>query len=244
MRPLTLLVLPVLIGFFAASSVLARPAIKSDFFDRYPTAVGSVLDDVPSNSNHCGVCHFDFNGGGSRTPYGEALKTYHDVNSVSWAQAVVGIENDDPDGDNFTTVQEINALGDCGNTPTFPGLSTSNVNLSTNVTIGDVSGNLTPANCTVTGVPDNPSLQASTVRANPNPFNPVTTITYTVPSAGPISISVYDVNGRLVDVLVDNEYREPNEYRVQYRPSGPTGIYFLRLEAREKARTLKIVLLK
>ena len=49
---------------------------------------------------------------------------------------------------------------------------------------------------------------------------------------------------RLVEVLLDNEYREPNEYHLDYRASGATGIYFVRLQAGGKTESLKIIMLK
>ena len=41
---------------------------------------------------------------------------------------------------------------------------------------------------------------------HPNPFNPSTTISYNVEQAGYVSLKVYDVMGRLVRTLVDNQY--------------------------------------
>ena len=36
-------------------------------------AIGSPLDNLPSNLGHCGVCHYDFNGSGPKNPYGNAI---------------------------------------------------------------------------------------------------------------------------------------------------------------------------
>ena len=55
------------------STAPARPAIRQGFFNAYPNAVGSRLDSVPSKAGHCGVCHYDFNGGGPRNAYGEGI---------------------------------------------------------------------------------------------------------------------------------------------------------------------------
>ena len=52
----------------------AKPEIREGFFLAYPSAIGSVLDDVPSNIEHCGACHFRFNGGGPRNPFGLAVE--------------------------------------------------------------------------------------------------------------------------------------------------------------------------
>ena len=52
----------------------ARNPFRRAFFDRYPEAENTTLDDVPSNSGHCGVCHFDFDGSGARNPYGLSIE--------------------------------------------------------------------------------------------------------------------------------------------------------------------------
>ena len=69
----------------------ARNPIRRDFFDQYPTAEGTQLDDLPSNAGHCGVCHFDFDGGGARNPYGLAIQGGLE-NGLSNIQAILAIE--------------------------------------------------------------------------------------------------------------------------------------------------------
>jgi len=71
------------------SASQARPAIRQGFFNVYPNAVGSRLDSVPSKSSHCGVCHYDFNGGGPKNAYGDAL------NSAGFGGAPVGHHYED-----------------------------------------------------------------------------------------------------------------------------------------------------
>lgn len=63
----------------------------------------------------------------------------------------------------------------------------------------------------------------------PNPFNPVTTIGYSLPEAGNVRLSVYDLKGELVDILV-NSYQEANHYTVNWDASKlSSGIYFYKL---------------
>jgi hypothetical protein len=62
-----------------------------------------------------------------------------------------------------------------------------------------------PALLDLTASPATPTPAASMLTAAPNPFNPRTTIRYTVPVAGPVRLSVHDLRGRLVRVLVDGE---------------------------------------
>jgi hypothetical protein len=96
------------------------------------------------------------------------------------------------------------------------------------------------------GVPDATTL---TVRCFPNPFNPAATIAYNLPRAGRASLKVYDLRGRLVRVLLDDQ-----------RPAGPgevtwdgadgdgaavaSGVYFHELIAGGETRLGKMTLVK
>ncbi|QOJ28980.1 MAG: T9SS type A sorting domain-containing protein [Ignavibacteriales bacterium] len=64
----------------------------------------------------------------------------------------------------------------------------------------------------------------------PNPFNPETMIRYTIEKPGLTRLRVYDINGQLLQELV-NEMQEPGEYRVNYAPdkTNASGIYFYEL---------------
>jgi hypothetical protein len=78
----------------------------------------------------------------------------------------------------------------------------------------------------------------------PNPFNPATTIIYTIPKASFVIIKVFDLLGREVGVLV-NEQKAAGNYRVQFNPSNLTsGIYFYRMQAGDFVQTKKLVLIK
>jgi Right handed beta helix region/FlgD Ig-like domain len=84
----------------------------------------------------------------------------------------------------------------------------------------------------------------------PNPFNPTTTIAYDVPRPGAdVEISLYDVAGRLVTILVD-EQKMPGRYQVHWdghdRRGQPvaSGVYFLRMKAGTFTETKKVLLLR
>jgi len=65
----------------------------------------------------------------------------------------------------------------------------------------------------------------------PNPFNPSTTIRYELPKTSHVSLSVYDVLGREVSVLV-NERRDAGVYEIKFDGSGlSSGVYFYRIQA-------------
>ncbi len=125
----------------------ARNAIRRDFFDTYPQTEATQLDDLPSNSNHCGVCHFDFNGGGPRNAYGLAIEVRMS-GGMDPLDAILEIVNLDVDNDGFSNLVEITDPGNFNNTPTFPGLAASNVNGVANVDPGEVSPYITPTGAT------------------------------------------------------------------------------------------------
>ena len=129
-----------------ATPVHARPKIREAFFTAYPSAVGTRLDVVPSNPGHCGVCHYDFNGGGPRNPYGARLESagIGSCTTVSCRTAIIlAAQNEDSDVDSHTNLTEITSTA-YANTPTFPGLTPSNVNNVTNVVLSDIQGYLVP----------------------------------------------------------------------------------------------------
>jgi len=120
-----------------ASDALARNTIRTSFFGAYPGALGSVLSDLPSHATHCGMCHYDFNGGGPRNPYGVRLGNVigsFPNSDAGRQQAMHSIENEDNDGDGFSTLTEVTNLT-YSNTPTFPGLTLANVSNCQNVPV-------------------------------------------------------------------------------------------------------------
>ena len=56
-----MLVLGLIFGGFPQGA-LAKDEFRQAFFEVYPGAVGTVIETVPSRENHCGVCHWKFDG--------------------------------------------------------------------------------------------------------------------------------------------------------------------------------------
>ncbi len=101
----------------------------------------------------------------------------------------------------------------------------------------------------LTGVDDEHVFAARLDPARPNPFNPVTTIAFALPEAGPARLAVYDVSGRLVAVLAEGVH-EAGEHEAVWngrdtagRQLG-SGVYFVRLETAGSVSTRKMVMVK
>ena len=78
----------------------------------------------------------------------------------------------------------------------------------------------------------------------PNPFNPATTISYTLRKPSAVKLSVYDLGGHEVAMLV-NEMRPAGTHAVQFNGSNLTsGIYFYKLQAAGQVITRKMTLVK
>lgn len=137
----------LIVSTLAPVAVWSTPKNRSAFFAAYPGAVGSRLDNLPSNAGHCGVCHYDFNGGGARNLFGArveaVLPNYPNTNDGK-RLAILSIHDEDNDGDGRSNGVEITDLVNFSNTPTFPGLQSSNVGSVTNVDINDILNYLTP----------------------------------------------------------------------------------------------------
>ena len=91
---------------------------------------------------------------------------------------------------------------------------------------------------------ENPVGNYKLLQNYPNPFNPTATIAYEIPQTGFVSLKVYDILGREVATLV-NEEKPAGSYEVQFNASGLTsGIYFYQLKADGYSETNKMILLK
>ena len=78
----------------------------------------------------------------------------------------------------------------------------------------------------------------------PNPFNPVVTVSFAIPELGFVSIGVFDVRGRKLATLANQNY-QPGNYTVNWNASAnATGVYFISLMISNTRLMQKVLLLK
>lgn len=96
---------------------------------------------------------------------------------------------------------------------------------------------------------DIPAAVSLSLSNYPNPFNPETTISYTLPKDGLVSLSIYNTRGQLVKTLL-NESKTNGTHRVvwigddNHGNKVSSGIYFTRMVTEGKSLTTKMLMLK
>jgi hypothetical protein len=78
----------------------------------------------------------------------------------------------------------------------------------------------------------------------PNPFNPTTTIGFELPKASHVTLSVYNLLGQEVDVLVDREMTAGRQSVEWDAARYASGLYFYRIQAGDFSETKKMLMLK
>lgn len=98
---------------------------------------------------------------------------------------------------------------------------------------------------------DPPSiLRPGSVRNEPNPFNPATTIRYELLSQTRVALRIFDVAGRLVDILVEGEEMPAGNHAATWPGTDahgrtmPSGTYFYRLEVDGSVETREMMLIR
>jgi flagellar hook assembly protein FlgD len=98
-------------------------------------------------------------------------------------------------------------------------------------------------------VEETPRSSSASIAAYPNPFNPATTIRYTVTERGRVRLKIYDASGEHVVTLL-NEERPAGSHTVLWGGrdekgvSVSSGVYFVSLEQNGSVATTKVTLLK
>jgi hypothetical protein len=91
-----------------------------------------------------------------------------------------------------------------------------------------------------------PSMPAAFALApnHPNPFNPATTIAFTLPAASHVVVKFFDIKGRVIETLTDAQYG-PGTHSLRWDAARfASGTYFYRIDAGENVAVRKMTLLK
>jgi immune inhibitor A len=78
----------------------------------------------------------------------------------------------------------------------------------------------------------------------PNPFNPSTTISFVMPVAGDIELSIYDITGRLIDMPFKGHAEAGRNDIVWNGATRPSGVYFYRITTPTGSETRRMILVK
>lgn len=78
----------------------------------------------------------------------------------------------------------------------------------------------------------------------PNPFNPTTTISFNIPKASPVKLEIYDINGNLVETLIDADMNAGHYSKIWNAQVKSSGVYFYILNAGSFTSSKKCILMK
>ncbi len=79
----------------------------------------------------------------------------------------------------------------------------------------------------------------------PNPFNPSTIIRFDIPERTQIELVVYDILGRRVKSLINNEFRNPGRYEVSFNASSlASGVYICKITTKNYSQARKMLLVR
>lgn len=218
-----------LMGLLTATVALAVPPLPMRAYGMVAVDGGNVPDGTLVSA----ICDGEI--------YGFSITSLIDGQSVY----SLFISGDDPN-----TPEREGCL--IGNTVSFV-ITLGGLDLIAGETATWVSGDVANINLTAQSpVSSSPSPRPSFVlhENSPNPFNPRTTIAFDMPSEQPVSLRVYDIAGRLVDTVLNEEQAATgrNEVVWQGRDENgqevPAGVYFYRLDAGAYSEAKRMTMVK
>ena len=82
-------------------------------------------------------------------------------------------------------------------------------------------------------------------RVYPNPFNPITNIEFSIFESEKISVSIFDINGKMISQLIDNQFITAGSYNIKWNAiENASGIYFVNITNGITNKMQKIILQK
>lgn len=91
----------------------------------------------------------------------------------------------------------------------------------------------------------NPVKEDLSLMNFPNPFNPSTSIRFEIERSSLVTLEVYNLSGKKIEVLINNEIIPPGKKEISFDGSGlSSGIYFYKLTAGDFTQTRRMLLIK
>ncbi len=152
-------------------------------------------------------------------------------------------------GTTFPTTLIANTPNDGNETVNLPMVSTSTARIKVEA-VGNIFFDLSNTNfsiSTVSGISNQGSepLTFKLTQNFPNPFNPTTMINFVIPQKSGVTLDVYDMSGKLVANLINNETKTEGSYSYEFDGSRlSSGMYVYRLSAGKFVETRKMILIK
>ena len=163
-------------------------------------------------------------------------------------------ENSVNQGDIVFVYQETHDIDENGNFSTI-GIESPDQNFGSQVVFNDGDSNITPnlnngyaikftADSNPLGINENEDKEFSILKTYPNPFNPNLNIEYQLDKASNINISIYDLNGRLIEKILD-VYQTAGNHKLNWNANSlATGIYMVQLDLKGSIYSQRVTLLK
>ncbi|HOC25269.1 MAG TPA: T9SS type A sorting domain-containing protein, partial [bacterium] len=199
---------------------------------------GVVRSELPANlaARYSRVWYLD-----ASASYTQKTKLLFTFNEAPGAAAGYVLLNRAGTSGNFTALTAAAAVD--GNNVIFANLTMKD---GSYYTLGTKDETASPLG-TLSGITsaEGPDFTYDLKNAWPNPFNPQTTIAYSLARNSAVRLTVYNQLGQAVATLVDGKREEAGHHQVIWDArSMPSGLYFFRLEAGAFIKTGKMVLIK
>jgi len=171
------------------------------------------------------------------------------TNAAPVSCANVNIKLSTDGGNTFSTTLLANTPNDGSETVNLPMVSTTTARIKVEAA-DNIFFDISNANFTITTATGVPNQEAKPIEFRlmqnyPNPFNPTSMINFAIPQKSRVSLYIYDISGKLVMKMIDNEIKTEGNYTYEFDGTElPSGMYFYKLTAGNFTETKKMVLIK